>query len=79
MIETLSPADMTGDLRYALAVLDEYQHLGLDAEHAEKLRNILIRRIGETNESDSCCPAQPILWPNRVKYHTLRMTKVSLP
>ena len=66
MIETLSPTDIASDLRYALEVLDEYHHLGLDAEHANKLRNILIRRIGEANESDSCCPAQPIRWPNRV-------------
>ena len=66
MIETLSRADATSDLRYALEVLDEYEHSGLDAEHANKLRNILVRRIVETCESASCCPAQPIHWPNDV-------------
>ena len=39
MIETLNRADVTSDLRYALEVLDEYEHLGLDAEHAIKIRN----------------------------------------
>ena len=69
MIETLSPAEIANDLRYALEVLDEYEHLGLDAEHASKLRRILIRRIGEPNEAaSSCCPAHPYRFPvhNRV-------------
>ena len=57
MIGTLSPGAIAGDLRYALEVLDEYEHLGLDANHANKLRNILVRRIRETDESESCGPA----------------------
>ena len=63
MIETLSPADVANDLRYALNVLDEYEHLGLDAEYATKLRRILVRRIEETDDHTSCCPAQPIRFP----------------
>ena len=63
MIETLSPADIASDLRYALDVLDDYEHLGLDAEYATKLRRILIRRIEETGGIESCCPAQPVRFP----------------
>ena len=65
MIETLSPAEIANDFRYALNVLDEYENLGLDAEYASKLRRILIRRIEEADETNSCCPAQPVRFPGR--------------
>ena len=66
MIQTLSPTDVANDLRYALEVLDEYEHLGLDAEYTDRLRKILLRRIGEKDMSESCSPAQPIRFPSRM-------------
>ena len=55
--------DPAEELREALEVLEEYCHLGLDDEHANKLRKILERRIGEAEETESCCPAQPVRFP----------------
>jgi hypothetical protein len=60
MIESLSPADVASDLRYALEVLNEYEHLGLDDEYADKLRRILVRRIGATDACASCGLGQPV-------------------
>ena len=37
--------ELANELRYALDVLEENSHLGLDDEAANKLRNILLRRI----------------------------------
>ena len=62
-MQTAVHSDPAGELRYALEVLDEYSHLGLDDQYAAKLREILERRIEETEESLSCCPAQPIHFP----------------
>ena len=60
---TLGPADVVSDFRYALDVLEEYEHLGLDADYASKLRRILIRRIAESGNTHSCCLAHPIRFP----------------
>ena len=46
MYATTNP-DLVNELRYALAVMEEYSHLGLDNEAAGKLRSILVRRINE--------------------------------
>jgi hypothetical protein len=59
-METLSTTNSANDIRYALQVLDEYEHLGLDDEYAAKLRNILERQIEEKDEAISCCPVEPI-------------------
>lgn len=37
--------ELANELRYALDVMEENSHLGLDDEAANKLRNILLRRI----------------------------------
>ena len=36
------------DLRFALTVMEEHSHLGLDAEFASKLRSLMLRRIAKT-------------------------------
>jgi hypothetical protein len=46
-METMTSSDAATDLRYALDVMEEYSHLGLDDEYTGKLRRILLRRIGE--------------------------------
>jgi hypothetical protein len=39
--------DAATELRYALDVMEEYSHLGLDDEFASKLREILLKHIEE--------------------------------
>jgi len=48
MLDTKSKSDLVTDLRYALDVMEEYSHLGLDDEAASKLREILVRQIEDT-------------------------------
>jgi hypothetical protein len=62
-MQTQPPSDHARDLRYALDVLEEYSHLGLDDEYANKLREILERQLGETDEDVSCSQAQPVRFP----------------
>jgi hypothetical protein len=62
-METTLKSDPSGELRFALDVLDEYSHLGLDDEYATRLRKILEHRISDAEESVSCCPAQPARFP----------------
>jgi hypothetical protein len=45
------------DLRFAIDVMDEYSHLGLDSEHATKLRTLMERQIAEAEEALGCRPA----------------------
>jgi len=39
------------DLRFALEILDEYSHLGLDSEHAAKLRFLMLQHIARAEEA----------------------------
>lgn len=39
------------ELRYVLNVMEERSHLGLDNETADKLKQILVRRITEAEDS----------------------------
>jgi hypothetical protein len=59
MYSTPNP-DLVTELRYALDVMEEYSHLGLDSEAASKLRSILLRRIEEAEAAISCRPAAPV-------------------
>ena len=59
MVTTLNP-DLATEFRYALDVLEEYSHLGLDDEYARKLRNILLGRIEEIEAALLVRPAQPV-------------------
>jgi hypothetical protein len=43
--------------------MEEYSHLGLDDQHASKLREILKRNIADAEEALSCCPAEPVRFP----------------
>lgn len=62
MDAVLNP-DVAMELRYALDVMEEYSHLGLDDEAASKLRTILQRRIREAEASLSCRPIAPVRFP----------------
>jgi hypothetical protein len=59
-VNTIPSSDAATELRYALDVMEEYSHLGLDDEYASKLRDILVRRIEEAEEVLSVEPAQPV-------------------
>ena len=52
--------DAGTELRYALEVMEEYSHLGLDDAYASKLRDILLRRIEEAEAATSMKPANPV-------------------
>jgi hypothetical protein len=58
-METTTSSDAATDLRYALDVMEEYSHLGLDDEFAGKLKQILLKRIKEAETAVSVDPAQP--------------------
>lgn len=58
MYATTNP-DLVNELRYALDVMEEYSHLGLDNESAGRLRSILVRRINEAEAALSSRPAAP--------------------
>ncbi len=62
MYATSNP-DLVNELRYALDVMEEYSHLGLDNEAAGKLRGILVRRINEAEAAVSCHPTAPVRFP----------------
>ncbi|HKD61248.1 MAG TPA: hypothetical protein VKB47_12370 [Terracidiphilus sp.] len=51
------------ELRFALDVMEEYSHLGLDDATASKLRHILLRRINEAEVARSSRPAAPVRFP----------------
>jgi hypothetical protein len=59
-MEASTLADPATELRYALEVMEEYSHLGLDDEAAGKLRGILVRRIHEAESKLSSRPAAPV-------------------
>ena len=56
MLDTKSKTELASDLRYALDVMEEYSHLGLDDEYASKLREILARQIDNARAGLSCSP-----------------------
>ena len=59
--------DLANELKYALDVMEEYSHLGLDEEAAGRLRNILVRRIKEAENANSLRPASPVRFPVKEK------------
>jgi hypothetical protein len=69
MLDTKSKSDLVTDLRYALDVMEEYSHLGLDDEAAGKLREILVRQIENAHAGLSCCPPAPLRFPNSMKVY----------
>jgi hypothetical protein len=59
-VNAISRSDAATELRYALDVMDEYSHLGLDDEYAGKLRDILLKRIEEAEADVSAEPARSV-------------------
>jgi hypothetical protein len=59
MNASLNP-NLAIELRYALDVMEENSHLGLDDEAASKLRTILQRRIREAEAAVSIRPVAPV-------------------
>ena len=57
-LEIVSPQELASDFRYALDVMEESEHLGLDDEHARLLHGILQRRIDEASTAFSGTPAR---------------------
>ena len=59
--------ELANELRYALDVMEENSHLGLDDESAKRLRSILLRRIKQAEASVSTRPAEPVRFPAEEK------------
>jgi hypothetical protein len=55
--------ELANELRYALDVMEENSHLGLDDETAKRLRSILVRRIKQAEDSASTRLAEPVRFP----------------
>lgn len=53
--------ELANELRFALDVMEENSHLGLDDEAATKLRSILLRRIKQAELTSR--PAEPVRIP----------------
>lgn len=66
-MDTILRSDAAIELRYALEVMDEYSHLGLDDEYASKLRDILLRRIEAAEAALSVEPLHPVRFPDPTK------------
>lgn len=67
MLDTKSKSELVSDLRYALDVMEEYSHLGLDDEAASKLREIIVRQIDDARAGLSCFPPAPFRSPMSLK------------
>jgi|KBSSwiStaDraftv2_1062776.scaffolds.fasta_scaffold04350_10 hypothetical protein len=59
--------ELANELRYALDVMEENSHLGLDDEAANRLRKILLRRIKQAEIDFSGRPAEPVRFPAEEK------------
>jgi hypothetical protein len=66
-MQTQPASAHASDLRYALDVLEEYSHLGLDDEYANKLREILERQLEDIDETDTSSPPRPARFPSRAE------------
>ena len=62
-MNTLSHSDAAMELRYALEVMEEYSHLGLDDEYAGKLREILVKWIEAAEAAVSLKPGRVASYP----------------
>jgi hypothetical protein len=59
MISDNNPG-LVDDLRFAIGVMDEYSHLGLDSNYASKLRSLMLQQIARVEEAQRCGPAVAI-------------------
>jgi hypothetical protein len=65
MLDSRINSDPAADFRFALDVMEEDSHLGLDDEFASKLRDILLRRINLADAALSCRrPVTPFRLPH---------------
>jgi hypothetical protein len=48
------------DIRFALDVMDEHSHLGLDSEHAAKLRLLMLEQIEKAEKAPKRAPFMAI-------------------
>jgi hypothetical protein len=69
MLDTKSKSELITDLRFALDVMEEYSHLGLDDEAANKLREIIVHQIDDARAGLSCCPPAPMRIPISLKIY----------
>ena len=69
MLDARSKSQLVSDLRYALDVMEEYSHLGLDDEAASNLREILVRQIDDARADLSCSPPAPVRFPVSLKMY----------
>jgi hypothetical protein len=63
MVNARQNPEVANELRYALDVMEEHSHLGLDAEAAGKLRTILLRRISQAESAESAGATAPVHFP----------------
>jgi hypothetical protein len=54
VMPVLDKCVLIDDLRFAIDVMDEYSHLGLDSEYASRLRTLMERQIEEAEEALDC-------------------------
>jgi hypothetical protein len=50
MSDKINRVQMLRDLRFALEVMEERSHVGLDDESARIIKNALLRQIGKSEE-----------------------------
>jgi hypothetical protein len=67
MLNSTPNPDLVKELRYALDVMEENSHLGLDDDAAGRLRAILLRRIEEAENAASVRTAAPVRFPVKEK------------
>lgn len=56
------------DLRFALEVMEDRSHLGLNHERAATLKALMERRISEAEHARSRCRQMTIIDPQRNKF-----------
>jgi hypothetical protein len=63
MLDSKINSILATDFRFALDVMEEDSHLGLDDKFVGKLHDILLRRISLVDSALSCRPSTPFHLP----------------
>jgi hypothetical protein len=61
MTDPASHRQILSDLRFALDVMDERSHIGLDDERAATVRRVLLRRIGNAEKAAGYPPSAHLI------------------
>jgi hypothetical protein len=80
MSARLNP-ELASELRFALDVMEEKSHLGLDDEGASRLKSILLRHIKEANlelEHPSVAPESDDSWESQVSSYSRRLMLIRI-